>query len=318
LYPLFELEDFLKSQAQPSEGLFLKDRIAGRAAASLMIRMGIRKCHIGLVSQKALDLYAQYHVEYSYDRKVEKIDCRTEDWIQNDWTLDQTWLFLKKRAGRIEGRSLKLESVSTGYNERVVVQDLNLEVAAGEQLVLRGDNGSGKTTLLRCMLGLQPLRSGRIWLGDTLLGSSEWKRNRHITGFLPQQNSAAGFPVSAGEVAAMGLAALGLKREEALYRWEIALRQTGAFHLKDRLWDQLSGGEKQRLSLARCLCQNAKILLIDEPTSYLDREGKASLLEALQNLVLDLTPTIVLVSHDDKWLQDLGWPTRELREGQLC
>lgn len=296
----------------------MKDRIAGRAAASLMIRLGIRKCHIGLVSQKALDLYERYQVEYTYDRKVEKIDCRTEDWIEETWSLDHTWLFLKKRAGRIQGHSLKLESLSTAYDERVIVDDLNLEVPAGEQLVLRGDNGSGKTTLLRCILGLQPLRSGRIWLGDTLLGSAEWKRNRHITGFLPQQNSAAGFPVSAGEVAAMGLAALGLKKEEALYRWEIALRQTGAFHLKDRLWDELSGGEKQRLSLARCLCQNAKILLIDEPTSYLDREGKASLLEALQNLVLDLTPTVVLVSHDDKWLQELNWPTRELRDGRLC
>jgi len=318
LYPLFELEEFLKENPIEPDSLYLKDKIAGRAAAALILRLGITHCHIELISQRAVDLFQRNRMDFSYDRLVEQIDCRTEEWIKDDWTLDQTWLFLRKRAGRIQGVSLSLKDVHAGYGEHAVVKGINLELAAGEQLVLRGDNGSGKTTLLRTLLGLHPLSRGRIKLGDMTLGSPEWKKSRHITGFLPQQNKEAQFPISAGEVAASGMAALKLPREEALYRWEIALRQTGSFHLRDRLWDSLSGGEKQRMALARCLCQDARILLIDEPTSYLDREGKRSLLEALDTLVLDVTPSIILVSHDDTWLKELNWPSRELRQGVLC
>jgi len=80
----------------------------------------------------------------------------------------------------------------------------------------------------------------------------------------------------------------------------------------------LSGGEKQRVSLARCLCQHARVLLLDEPTSFLDCEGKDDLLVLLQELCHNEAPTIIMVSHDPAWIERLSWSKKELKGGRLC
>ena len=104
---------------------------------------------------------------------------------------------------------------------------------------------------------------------------------------------------------------------ESDYRIELAMRKTGCFHLQNKLFHQLSGGEKQRVSLARCLCQDARLLLLDEPTSFLDEKGREELLELLYELSRNEAPTMLLVSHDLNWANQLTWSKKLLKEGRL-
>lgn len=184
-------------------------------------------------------------------------------------------------------------------------------------MLIHGANGTGKTTLLKTILGFIREYSGTIHIGDVLQGSKAWKKNRSLLGYIHQESVKHTFPVSAGEVVAIGLARKRPQKNETAYRVESAMRRTGCFHVWRQPYHTLSGGEKQRVSLARCLCQKARVLLFDEPTSFLDNSGKETLLELLIDLVRTERPTILLVSHESSWTERLAWPTLELREGRL-
>ena len=317
LHPLFELEDFLKKEHIPASEIMLHDKIAGKAAACMMVYLGVRQCHIELISERAIPVFEAAGIAYSYDEKVEHIDCRTEYLIDDGMTVDEVWLFLRKRAGRVEGLPVSMKDVSVAVESRVVLQHLNLELPKGEQLVIHGSNGTGKTTLLKAVLGLIKPVSGIIRVGDDRVGSKKWMAHRMNTAYVHQENIKNTFPIMVGEVVSIGLAGARMSASEMAYHIEIAMRRTGCFNLLKRSYHSLSGGEKQRVSLARCLCQHAKVLLFDEPTSFLDAEGKDDLLVLLHQLCYQEAPTILIVSHDMGWVERLSWEKRELRGGRL-
>lgn len=318
LHPLFELHDFLQREQLPAPELFLRDKIAGKAAACMMAHMGIRQCHVELVSRRALPVFEKAGISCSHERITEQIDCCTEELIDCDMPLEDVWLLLRKRAGRVEGLTVGMEDVTASVDGRVVLRELNLTLAAGEQLVIHGANGAGKTTLLKCLLGLVTPASGVIRIGDLRVGTKAWRQHRVHTAYVHQENIKNTFPVSAGEVAAIGLAGRRLPASEVRCRVEIAMRRTGCFDLRKRSYHTLSGGEKQRVSLARCLCQHAKVLLFDEPTSFLDPAGKDDLAVLLGELCRNEAPTMLMVSHDMAWIEQLAWKRRELKGGRLC
>lgn len=318
LYPLFELEDFLKQSGINADRLFLRDKIAGKAAASLMVYLGIRRCHIELISERAIPVFRKNGIEFTYDTLVEQIQCRTEDLITDQMSIADTYLFLRKRAGRVRGLAVKLENVAVRIDDKMILDQLDLDLGRGEQLIIHGANGVGKTTLLRSMLGLVPLLNGQIKIGDYLVGSAEWKHNRNITGYVHQESIKNNFPISAGEVVKIGLGKSRMPDIEAEYQVEVAMRRTGSFHLINQTYSTLSGGEKQRVSLARCLCQNALVFLLDEPTAFLDQQGKEELLSLLFELSRNEAPTMMIVSHELKWIDQLNWNRKELKGGLLC
>ena len=318
LHPLFELDDFLSKNSYTASDLFLRDKIAGKAAACMIVRLGIRRCHIELISKRAIPVFEKAGVECTYDTVVEQIECRTEYLITDDMSVDDAWLFLRKRAGRVEGLSVTVENLTVAAESKIVLDNLNLELSAGEQLLIYGSNGAGKTTLLKAMLGLVIPSSGMVRVGEWTVGSSEWTSNRMNTAYVHQENIKNTFPVSAGEVVSIGLAGVRMSSSEIAYKVELSMRRTGCFNLVKRSYHSLSGGEKQRVSLARCLCQNAKVLLLDEPTSFLDREGKDDLLALLNELCINEAPTIIMVSHDPVWTEQLSWEKKELKGGRLC
>jgi ABC-type multidrug transport system fused ATPase/permease subunit len=205
LYPLFALEDFLKGKNFNQEELFLKDKIAGKAAASLMVKFGISNCYIELLSERAIPVFERNKVKYTYGTLVDHIQCRTEDLIIDSMTIDETYTFLRKRAGRVKGVQLKIDNLKVEYSGKSILNGLDLELSRGEQLIVQGDNGSGKTTLLKSILGLITPLDGTITIGDGNVGNLEWKRNRIQTGYLPQDSVKNNFPISAAEVVAIGL-----------------------------------------------------------------------------------------------------------------
>lgn len=302
----------------PVGELFLKDKIAGKAAAALIVKFGIKNCYIELLSERAIPVFEQYGIKYSYQQLVDHIQCRTEDLITDKMTMEDTYLFLRKRAGKVQGTSLKINSLCVEIAGKLILEKLELELGRGEQLVVQGENGCGKTTLLKSILGLIHITSGSIIIGEEQVGSLVWRNNRAQTGYLNQETTKNNFPITAAEVVAIGVSGVKIADNERDYRVELSMRKTGCFHLQNQLFHQLSGGEKQRISLARCLCQNSKLLLLDEPTSFLDEKGKDELSELLIDLSRTEAPTMLLVSHDSNWTNQLSWQVKTLKSGKLC
>lgn len=318
LYPLFELEDFFKSNSFNVDDLLLTDKIAGKAAAFLIVRLGFKKVHIHIISEGAITVFQKYGINLSYDQLVPRIQCKTEVLVNKDDDVDYVWQMLRRRAGRVAGLTVEIENLNVSINNQVIIENLNLKVGKGEHIFIKGPNGSGKTTLLKSILGLQKFNSGIISIGDLHVGSNEWNKNRSVVGYVPQGLVNNSFPFSAFEVVEIAFSSKNIEKAERDIQIEIAMRRTGCFHLAKRPFNELSGGEKQRVNIARCLCQQAKVLLLDEPTSFLDRKSKDDLYDLLVEVWANEAPTAIIVSHDYQWIDKFGWPVYEMNDKRIC
>lgn len=317
LYPIFELVKFLKENNMKSTEISVKDKIAGAAAAYLFVYLSVCKCRIHILSKKGKSILDKYHIPYTYDQLIERVDCKTEDIIHEHMKPEEAFHYLLNRAGLIEGKSLVIRNLVVYREETLVINHLNLNVEAGKQLIIHGDNGSGKTSLLKAILGLIPHQKGSIRI-DNLDQTKYYNKNfNRLIGYIPQEEQFSDLPVSVKEVVEMGIAGQKLKKSEKELRVEVAMRRTGCYHLQEQKFQTLSGGEKKRGAIARVLCQQAKILLLDEPNSFLDRAMQQELIELLKQIVYSEGMTIILVTHDDKWINNFNWQTKELIKGKL-
>ncbi len=315
LYPLFQLEEFLDSSRLNPWELFLHDKVAGRAAASLISGMGFKKCFIDTVSSGALDVFSKEGVSCSWSILVEKIDCLTEDIITPDMERDQIYRLLKQRSGLAKGLDLEIRNLKAGYPGKNVLSGLNLSMESGEKLAITGDNGAGKSTLLKTLIGSLPVLEGEISIGGKAIG--KMRKIPSPVGYVTQGIEASAYPLTSFEIVSAGMLGMKIPESEKKHKIEIAMRRTGCFHLYDDNFYALSGGERQRVSLARCLCQEAGLILMDEPTSFLDQEAKKELIYFLNSVLSRQMLTVLLVSHDHEWLEKLSWPVRKLKEGRL-
>ncbi|KYH40116.1 MAG: zinc ABC transporter ATP-binding protein [Candidatus Bathyarchaeota archaeon B26-2] len=191
---------------------------------------------------------------------------------------------------------ISLEDVWVQYNGVTVLEDITLSVQNRDFLGIIGPNGGGKTTLLKVILGLIKPNRGRV----TVLGGPP-EEGRRFIGYVPQLTQFdREFPATALDVVLMGrLGHKGLLRRYTEEDMEIAykaLESVEILDLKDRQVGKLSGGELQRVFLARALAADPKILLLDEPTASIDEPTKTELYELLKGLNREIT--IILVSHD--------------------
>ncbi len=196
---------------------------------------------------------------------------------------------------------LAAESLSLAYGDRLVVDALDLEVPPGAVTAIVGANGCGKSTLLRALARLLPVRSGRVVLDGTDIRSRPSKEVARTLGLLPQS------PVAPEGIAVADLVGRGRHpHQRALSRWSAkdyavvadALAATGTADLADRAVDELSGGQRQRVWIAMALAQETDILLLDEPTTFLDVAHQVEVLDLLRDLNHDRGTTIVMVLHD--------------------
>lgn len=187
---------------------------------------------------------------------------------------------------------LCLDNVTAGYGEKIVIKDFSLTVNKGDHVLLLGPNGSGKTTLFRLILGIISPIKGKV----------DYPMGRNVS-YARQDPPSSPFPISVEEVVEMGLWKSGKDKEKTI---DEALKMTDAIHLKKRLFHSLSGGERQRVSLARCLAQDSPLILLDEPSSFLDRESRDSFISLMEKVA---TPerAIIAITHDSAVIDRLGW-----------
>jgi ABC-type Mn2+/Zn2+ transport system ATPase subunit len=192
--------------------------------------------------------------------------------------------------------ALELVDLGVELAGRSVLEGVSLRVESAEFLCLLGPNGGGKTTLLRAVLGLVPLASGRV----ELLGEPLARRRARI-GYLPQRKGfAEDFPATPAELIAAALRGAWpwrVRRAER-ERAETALERVGARELIDRPLAGLSGGQTQRVFLARALAIDPPLLLIDEPLAGLDPEGRDDFLSALARIGEDGRTAAIVVTHE--------------------
>jgi zinc transport system ATP-binding protein len=197
--------------------------------------------------------------------------------------------------------AVHLQDVWVNYNGAVILEDINLEIEAGRYVGILGPNGAGKSTLLKVILGLvQPQRGTVRVFGDP----PEKRRHRgEVVGYLPQRPLGnPRFPVTVLDVVLMGrYGRIGLFKRPRPQDREMArrrLKDLGILHLAHRLIGDLSGGEQQRVFIARALTVEPRLLVLDEPTVSLDACVQDDIFELVNLLKEQLHLTVLIVSHD--------------------
>jgi iron complex transport system ATP-binding protein len=197
---------------------------------------------------------------------------------------------------------IETQNLTGGYTNKTVVQEIYLSLNEGEWLSLLGANGSGKSTLLKLMSRLLLPQSGTVLLDGKAIHTQPAATVAQKLALLPQQQL-----VPTG-LTVKQLVALGRTPHQPWWQWELsaedrdkveeALRLTMMANFRDRPVEELSGGERQRAFLALALAQNPKVLLLDEPTTYLDIRYQLELLELLKKLNQQQGLTIITVLHE--------------------
>ena len=200
----------------------------------------------------------------------------------------------------MENVMLKLQSISVSYGARQILHDISLNVQSGEVLALIGPNGAGKSTLIRAASGVIPYSGHVRTNGDDFAALSTLQRARYIA-TVPQ---AVAMPpaftvwetVLLGRTPYLGFLGQPSPRDEEIARE--ALQRVSALHFAERRIGELSGGEQQRILLARALCQSTPVLLLDEPTAHLDLQYQVSLLELVRELAHKDNLAVLVALHD--------------------
>lgn len=196
---------------------------------------------------------------------------------------------------------LKAEGIWFRYNTEWILRGVDLEVATGELLGIAGPNASGKTTLLRVLQGLFHPQEGKVWVCGMEMTKLKRREVARLMAVVPQVTAIPlGFSVL--ETVLMGrnphLRPLEFEGPDDLRIAMECLEITGCHHLWDRKIEQLSGGETQRVLLARALAQQTPILILDEPTAHLDLKYQIEFAWLLTRLNAERNITVIWVSHD--------------------
>ncbi|QNG18831.1 ABC transporter ATP-binding protein [Rhodococcus triatomae] len=196
---------------------------------------------------------------------------------------------------------LRAESLTLGYGDRVIIDDLSLDIPTGVVTTVIGPNGCGKSTLVRALGRLLKPKHGSVLLDGKAIGTMRTKDVARTLGMLPQS------PTAPEGLTVADLVSRGRHPHQSWIRqWSSddegevarALALTGVSDLADRPVDQLSGGQRQRAWISMALAQGTDILLLDEPTTYLDLAHSIEVLDLVDRLHEEMGRTVVMVLHD--------------------
>jgi ABC-type cobalamin/Fe3+-siderophores transport system ATPase subunit len=205
--------------------------------------------------------------------------------------------------------SIDIDGAVVSYREDIALRGVSLKVRHGEFVGIIGPNGAGKTTLLTIVNGMGRLLQGRVYVLGHNVTSGNGHSLRKKVGYVAQAQSIdPRMPMSVREVAMTGrYGRLGLFRTAGKHDWQIiekSLELVGMSHLSRRPIGHLSGGEQQRVAIARCLAQEPEIFLLDEPTASLDWKAQTEILELVKRIHEERHLTTLFVTHDLDALPD--------------
>lgn len=196
---------------------------------------------------------------------------------------------------------IKLKNIHYSYGTRTILDDVNATLSQGSFHALLGPNGCGKTTMLRCIAGLLKPASGVVEISGTPTSRYSTQQLAQKIAFV-QQHPHSDFEFTAFETVLMGRnpwqRRLQNESQQDLDIAEECMKQTNTWHLRNQMPSQLSGGELQRVMIARALTQQTPILLLDEPTSNLDIAHQFEIMELLRQVNANDNKTILIVVHD--------------------
>lgn len=195
--------------------------------------------------------------------------------------------------------SVTVRNLSFSYKEHRVLSNVSFTAQTGELLTVLGPNGVGKSTLFQCILGLLPYTEGKIMLDGFDAKKLDIRETARRVAYIPQSHAPA-FNFSVFDIILMGTSSqisdVNMPQKRQFELAEHSMERLGITHLKERGYLQISGGERQLVLIARALAQDAKILIMDEPTSSLDYGNQLRILAQIKKLAGE-GYTVVLSTH---------------------
>lgn len=200
---------------------------------------------------------------------------------------------------------LEIKNISKSFNNRTILKDFSLDVSQGEIVSIIGDSGAGKSTLLRCINALEMIDSGEIIINNNAISKKNLKQARLDVGMVFQDYNL--FPnYSVLKNVTLPLTrVLNVNKQEAEIKARELLSQMNLLKRCDAYPYQLSGGEKQRLAIARTLATNPKVICFDEPTSALDPKLVKQIFKIIKELAAS-GKAILIVTHDIKFANEIS------------
>lgn len=197
--------------------------------------------------------------------------------------------------------AIRVENLTVAYEKNTIIQDMDLSIPKGKISIIIGSNGCGKSTLLKTISRINKPKSGHIFINNKNIKKVKEKDIAKEVAFLPQG------PVAPSGITVKELVAFGRfphqkmigglnEHDKEVIDW--AIRETGLSEFADRQIENLSGGQRQRAWIAMTLAQETEIIMLDEPTTYLDMSYQLEVLEVLQKLNKDKKITVVIVLHE--------------------
>jgi iron complex transport system ATP-binding protein len=197
--------------------------------------------------------------------------------------------------------AINVKNLSHSFGEDLILNNISFQVPTKDFFIVIGPNGSGKTTLMKVMSGILKPQQGRLEILNLTIDQYQRKALARTIAFVPQMLS-VDFPFTVFEMVLMGrspyLGILGLEEEKDMEIARQAIAFTGMENLAHRKLDQLSGGEQQRVFIARAICQEPDVILLDEPTASLDLAYQVRIMDLMERLKNEKGITVVMVSHD--------------------
>ena len=202
--------------------------------------------------------------------------------------------------------AIEFKNIKVRASKRTILDLEKFEIPTGSFAAIIGPNGAGKTTLLKTCLGFCKSSVGESWVFDrevTSVGRWGWTKLRRQIGYVPQNLiSASEMPLTTREVIAIGRSGLkGLFSRLGREDWRTIdnwIDRLGLSDLADKKYGEISGGEQRKTLIARAMVQEPKMLILDEPTAYLDLGSREQIVRTLEKLYADSTITILLVCHE--------------------
>lgn len=215
---------------------------------------------------------------------------------------------------------IEINNLKFAYKSEYILKDLSLNVKEGDFLAIVGENGSGKSTLIKLILGSLKKDGGSIKvLGKNIEDFSDFEK----LGYVPQVNDLSGisFPVTCKEYVVMNLyKEFNFFKRPGKDQWEkvdIVFKTLGIMDLRNKAFKDLSGGQKQKVMIARAMVANPEILILDEPTVGIDGESKTEFLKLLYHLNTHHKKTIVIITHEMNIVKDYVNKIVKIEDGRI-